>query len=110
MESIKREGLTVPILCDHNRSAQSPLKLNPPTSPFKTHPLKACEKFILISLYFGGPQTVIYGFAAVSKLPNPLPIIKIAAQNPPKLLFRIQGQATKDPIPYKQRPQMKVAL
>jgi hypothetical protein len=58
----------------------------------------------------GGPQTVIYGFAAVSKLPNPLPIIKIAAQNPPKDLYKIQGQATSDPTPYKQRPQMKVAL
>lgn len=53
---------------------------------------------------------MMYGFAAVSKLPNPLPIIKIAAQKPPNERFRMQGHATSDPIPYKQRPQMKVAL
>lgn len=72
--------------------------------------MKACEKLILISEYFGGPQTVIYGFAAVSKLPNPLPMIKMAAQKPPNERFRIQGHATSDPMPYRQRPQMKVAL
>jgi hypothetical protein len=58
-----------------------------------THPLNACEKLIRISEYFGGPQTVIYGFAAVSREPNPLPMMKIAAQNPPKDLFRMHGHA-----------------
>jgi hypothetical protein len=52
----------------------------------------------------------MYGFAAVSKLPNPLPIMKIAAQKPPKDRFRMQGHATREPMPYRQRPQMKVAL
>jgi hypothetical protein len=91
-------------------SQQDSFKLQHQPHPPKTHPLKACEKLILISEYFGGPQTVIYGLAAVSKLPSPFPIMKIAAQKPPKLLFKMQGQATRDPTPYKQRPQMKVAL
>ena len=65
---------------------------------------------IRISEYFGGPQTVIYGFAAVSKLPRPFPMMKIAAQKPPKDLYKMQGQATSDPTPYRHRPQMKVAL
>jgi hypothetical protein len=91
-------------------SQQDSFKLQHQPQSRRTHPLKACEKLILISEYFGGPQTVIYGFAAVSKLPSPFPIMKIAAQKPPKLLFKMQGQATRDPTPYKHRPQMKVAL
>lgn len=78
--------------------------------PRSHSPLKACEKLILISEYFGGPQTVMYGLAAVSKLPKPLPMMKIAAQKPPNDLYKMQGHATSDPMPYKQRPQMKVAL
>ena len=73
-------------------------------------PLKACAILILISLYLGGPQTVRYGFAAVSKLPSPFPIMNIAAQNPPKDRYNRQGQATKEPTPYRNRPQMKTIL
>lgn len=98
---------TVPILQSQHVSPKSS-DINSTIIP--THPLKACEKLILISEYFGGPQTVIYGFAAVSKLPNPLPIMKIAAQKPPNERYKMQGQATSDPTPYRQRPQMKVAL
>lgn len=62
-------------------------------------PLKACEKLMRISEYFGGPHTVMYGFAAVSRLPRPFPIMKIAAQKPPKERFRMQGHAIRDPMP-----------
>lgn len=105
---------TVPILQSLQVShIQILSKTDPPpksNNNIATYPLKACEKLILISEYFGGPQTVMYGFAAVSKLPNPFPIIKIAAQKPPNDLYKMQGQATRDPTPYKHKPQMKVAL
>ena len=70
----------------------------------------------------------MYGLAAVSKEPSPFPMIKMAAQNPPKDRARMQGQATNAPIPdfkfvntkspgscrtfhvpYKHKPQIKVA-
>ena len=41
----------------------------------------------------------MYGLAAVSKEPSPFPMIKMAAQNPPKDRARMQGQATNAPIP-----------
>ena len=61
-------------------------------------PLKACEMLMRISEYRGGPQTVMYGFAAVSRDPSPLPMTKMAAQKPPKDLCRIHGQAINAPI------------
>lgn len=73
-------------------------------------PLKACAMLILISLYLGGPQTVRYGFAAVSSDPRPLPVMKMATQKPPKERYTSAGQAMSEPMPYKQRPQMKQAL
>lgn len=39
--------------------------------------------------------TVIYGLAALSRLPSPLPMMKIAAQKPPKEWYNKHGQATK---------------
>jgi hypothetical protein len=62
-------------------------------------PLKACATLILISLYLGGPQTVRYGFAAVSRLPRPFPMMKIAAQNPPKDRCKRHGHAISEPTP-----------
>jgi hypothetical protein len=74
-------------------------------------PLKACERLMRISAYFGGPQTVggllvvpflglsgawvwvgeggdyipvMYGLAAVSSDPRPLPMMKMQVQKPPK--------------------------
>lgn len=41
----------------------------------------------------------MYGLAAVSRDPRPLPIMKMATQNPPKDLARMQGHATNAPIP-----------
>jgi hypothetical protein len=38
----------------------------------------------------------MYGFAAVSRLPRPLPMIKMAAQKPPKERYKMHGHATKD--------------
>ena len=73
-------------------------------------PLNACEMLIRNSEYFGGPQTVIYGFAAVSREPSPFPIMKMAAQKPPKDLCRMQGHAINAPMAYRQRPHMKTGL
>ena len=39
---------------------------------------------------------MIYGLAAVSRLPRPLPMMKMAAQNPPKECFTRHGQAIKE--------------
>jgi hypothetical protein len=36
---------------------------------------------------------VMYGFAAVSRDPRPLPMMKIAAQKPPKDRLRMHGHA-----------------
>lgn len=47
-------------------------------------PLKACEMLMRISEYLGGPHIVMYGFAAVSSDPRPLPMMNVAAQKPPK--------------------------
>lgn len=62
-------------------------------------PLNAWAMLILISEYFGGPQTARYGFAAVSREPSPLPMTKMAAQKPPKEPLTRHGQAIKDPNP-----------
>ncbi len=62
-------------------------------------PLKAWEMLIRNSAYRGGPQMVMYGLAAVSRLPRPLPIMKMAAQKPPKERCRMQGHATRAPTP-----------
>jgi len=42
---------------------------------------------------------VMYGLAAVSKDPKPLPMMNIAAQKPPKDRCKMQGHATNAPIP-----------
>jgi hypothetical protein len=42
---------------------------------------------------------VMYGFAAVSRDPRPLPMTNMAAQKPPKERLRRQGQAIREPIP-----------
>lgn len=62
-------------------------------------PVKDCETFMRISKYLGGPQTAMYGFAAVSRDPRPLPMTKMPAQNPQKLLLLMAGMASRDPRP-----------
>ena len=62
-------------------------------------PLNACAILILISLYLGGPHTVRYGFAAVSREPKPLPVMKMATQKPPKERYTRAGQAMSEPMP-----------
>lgn len=52
---------------------------------------------------------VMYGLAAVSSDPNPLPMMKMHTQNPAKLLCMIAGMARSAPIPYRLKPQMKTA-
>lgn len=42
---------------------------------------------------------VIYGLAAVSRDPSPLPMMKMQAQNPPKLSPLMAGIASRAPIP-----------
>jgi hypothetical protein len=51
----------------------------------------------------------MYGFAAVSNEPNPLPIMNVAPQKPPKLFFNAAGHIMSAPIPYNVNPRMKVA-
>jgi hypothetical protein len=41
----------------------------------------------------------MYGFAAVSREPNPLPMMNVAPQKPPKLLFIAAGHIMSAPIP-----------
>jgi hypothetical protein len=52
-----------------------------------------------ISANFGGPQTVMYGFAAVSRLPSPFPMMKMHVQNPPKDLALMAAMARRAPTP-----------
>ena len=42
---------------------------------------------------------VIYGFAAVSRDPRPLPMTKMAIQNPANDFARMQGNAISAPMP-----------
>lgn len=51
----------------------------------------------------------MYGLAAVSNDPSPLPMMKMQKQNPAKLLCMMAGMANSAPIPYKHRPQMNTA-
>ena len=62
-------------------------------------PLNAWEMLIRISENFGGPQTVMYGLAAVSSDPRPLPIIKMQMQKPANEWCRMAGIARRAPIP-----------
>jgi hypothetical protein len=52
---------------------------------------------------------VIKGFAAVSRDPSPFPIMKMAAQKPPKDLALIHGIEIKAPMAYRTNPQIKTA-
>lgn len=51
------------------------------------------------SEYLGGPQTAMYGFAAVSREPRPLPMTKMAAQKPPNDSALMAGMARIAPRP-----------
>lgn len=46
-----------------------------------------------------GYLPVMYGFAAVSREPSPLPMTKMAIQKPAKDLARMQGNAISAPMP-----------
>lgn len=51
-----------------------------------------------------------YGFAAVSRLPKPFPMTKVAAQKPPNERYTRHGQVSSAPVPNKNRPQMNTVL
>lgn len=51
----------------------------------------------------------MYGLAAVSSEPSPLPMMKMQMQNPAKLWLMMAGMASRPPRPYRNRPQMKTA-
>lgn len=52
---------------------------------------------------------MMYGFAAVSSEPSPLPMMKIQMQKPANDLLMMAGIASSAPRPYRNRPQMKTA-
>lgn len=62
-------------------------------------PLKAWLRLMRISEYLGGPQTVMYGLAAVSSEPRPLPMTKMQTQKPAKLAFLMAAMARRAPRP-----------
>jgi len=51
----------------------------------------------------------MYGFAAVSSEPRPLPIMKMHTQKPANEWLMMAGMASSAPTPYRNRPQMKTA-
>jgi hypothetical protein len=51
----------------------------------------------------------MYGFAAVSSEPSPLPMIKMHTQKPGNDEANSAGMASSAPSPYRNRPQMKTA-
>jgi hypothetical protein len=52
----------------------------------------------------------MYGFAAVSSEPKPLPMMKMQIQKPAKEWLRMAGIVNKAPRPYRKRPQINTAL
>jgi hypothetical protein len=51
----------------------------------------------------------MYGLAAVSSEPRPLPMMKMHTQKPANEWWMMAGMASSAPRPYRNRPQMKTA-
>lgn len=56
-----------------------------------------------------GNTPVMYGLAAVSSEPRPLPMTKMQAQKPAKEWLMMAGMASSAPRPYRNNPQIKTA-
>ena len=60
---------------------------------------KAWARLRRISLYLGGPQVAMKGFAEVSRVERPEPTMNMEPQKPPKERLMAEGQNMRAPTP-----------